>query len=136
MQGDLQARSLDAEALRVSKKTIERWERGNLVFCRHMGRLDELFAINLSIADPSVKLITEVPETGSRRPQDEERVPSIRNVRKIWIDRVLSLSLAAHRATSLDLKPQIDVVEHPGADVVMPQPYPPALCAKAFLYNK
>jgi transcriptional regulator with XRE-family HTH domain len=120
-----------AEELRVSKKTIERWERGNPVFYRHIRQLEELFEVDLNIADPSASPITEAPETERAVPRDEDRALLIRNVRKIWIDGVLGQSLAAHRAISLDLEPQIDVVEHPWADVPMPQPYPTGLRAEA-----
>lgn len=117
-----------AEELRVNKKTIERWERGNPIFPRHLARLEELFEADFAVAETAAMAATDTGQCAFSATIDKERALLIANVRKVWIDGVLGQSLAASRAIELDLEPQIDVVEHPWVDVPMPSPLPASLC--------
>jgi transcriptional regulator with XRE-family HTH domain len=116
-----------AEKLKVSKKTIERWERGKPIFPRHLARLEELFEADIALAETPAVAATDIGRF-SETP-DKERALLIHNVRRVWIDGVLGQLLSALRLIELKLEPQVDVVEHPWADVPMPSPAPAGLKA-------
>ena len=101
-----------AEAVGVSKKTIERWETGSPVYAKNVAKLSEA----LGVSPDRLYVLHTLPSARANDP----RTALLDNMQRIWIDGVLANALQGVSPIALSLRHQIDVIRHP-LDGFIPQ---------------
>jgi len=101
-----------ADAVGVSKKTIERWEAGSPVYARNLAKL----SATLGVSPDQLY----APQSASDSCAHDSRTALLDNTQRIWVDGVLAYSLRGVAPLALFLQHQTDLIRHPW-DGVLPQ---------------
>ena len=101
-----------AAEVRVTKKTIERWESGRPVYTRNIATLAEKLGVS------PIQLCGQ--PRGKKVNDDRARAQLHHDVQKIWIDGVLRNSLQGLSAIALSLQRTLGDTSHP-CDYQLPQ---------------